>query len=59
MADIDVVSQLINMAHAGELIDEARWPGLASLLSRVTARESVSALLPAEHQLVAKLSGRM
>ncbi|MEL0169166.1 MAG: glutathione S-transferase family protein [Pseudomonadaceae bacterium] len=59
MADIAVVCQLINMAHAGELIDEQRWPGLSSLLSRVTARESISALLPAEHQLVAKLSGRM
>lgn len=59
MADIAVCSQLINMAHAGELIDEYRWPGLSSLLSRVTSRSSVSALLPAEHQLVAKLTGRL
>ncbi|GGE50029.1 glutathione S-transferase [Halopseudomonas oceani] len=59
IADIAVVCQLINMAHGGELIDEQRWPGLSSLLSRVTARESVSALLPAEHQLVARLSGRI
>lgn len=59
MADIAVCSQLINLAHAGELIDELRWPNLSSLLSRVTARSSVSSLLPDEHQLVAKLSGRM
>ncbi|MEH6564477.1 MAG: glutathione S-transferase family protein [Halopseudomonas sp.] len=59
MADIAVSCQLINMAHGGELIDEYRWPGLSSLLSRVTSRSSVSGLLPAEHQLVAKLTGRL
>ena len=59
MADIAVCCQLINMAHAGELIDEQTWPGLSSLLSRVTARSSVSSLLPAEHQLVAKMMGRV
>lgn len=59
VADIAVACQLINLAHAGELIDEYRWPGLSSLLSRVTARSSVSALLPDEHQLVARLTGRV
>ena len=59
MADIAVCSQLINLAHAGELIDEHRWPNLSSLLSRVTARSSVSSVLPDEHQLVAKLTGRV
>jgi len=59
MADIAVCCQLINLAHAGELIDEMTWPGLSSLLSRVTARSSVSSLLPAEHQLVAKMTGRV
>jgi glutathione S-transferase len=58
MADIAVTSQLINMAHVGELIDEDRWPCLSSLLARMTARSSLSALLPAEHQLVAKMSNR-
>lgn len=58
MADIAVCSQLISMAHAGELIDEYKWPGLSSLLSRVTARSSASDLLPQEHQLIAKMSGR-
>lgn len=59
MADIAVCSQLINLAHVGELIDEYRWPNLSSLLSRVTARSSVSSLLPDEHQMVAKMSGRV
>jgi glutathione S-transferase len=58
IADIAVVSQLINLAHVGALIDEERWPGLASLLSRVTGRSSVSGLLPAEHQLIAKYADR-
>ncbi len=58
MADIAVCSQLINMAHGGELIDELQWPNLSSLLSRVTSRSSVSALLPAEHQVIAQLTGR-
>lgn len=58
MADIAVTSQLINMAHVGELIDEDRWPCLSSLLARMTARSSLSSLLPAEHQLIAKLSSR-
>jgi len=59
MADIAVCTQLINMAHAGELVDEYRWPGLSSLLSRVTSRSSVSAMLPVEHQMVAKLTARI
>src|SRR5690606_34307978 len=58
MADIAVCSQLINLAHAGELIDEEAWPGLSSLLSRVTSRSSVSALLPAEHQIVGMAHAR-
>ena len=41
------------------MIDEYRWPGLSSLLSRLTARSSVSSLLPEEHALVAKLTGRL
>lgn len=58
MADIAVVCQLINLAHVGALIDAERWPGLASLLSRVTSRSSVSALLPGEHQLLAHYTAR-
>ncbi|GGC89781.1 glutathione S-transferase family protein [Halopseudomonas salina] len=58
IADIAVTSQLINMAHVGELIDEDRWPCLSSLLARMTARSSLSSLLPAEHQLIAKLGNR-
>ncbi|WP_022963166.1 glutathione S-transferase family protein [Halopseudomonas pelagia] len=58
MADIAVVCQLINLAHVGALIDEQRWPGLASLLSRATGRSTISGLLPAEHQLVAKYTAR-
>lgn len=58
IADIAVVCQLINLAHVGALIDEERWAGLASLLGRVTSRSTLSGLLPAEHQLVAKYAAR-
>ncbi|MCL5042489.1 MAG: glutathione S-transferase family protein [Gammaproteobacteria bacterium] len=55
LADIAVGSQLINMAHGGQLIDELQWPNLSSLLSKLSSRQSVSALLPGEHQVVGKL----
>ncbi|TVP93617.1 MAG: glutathione S-transferase family protein [Pseudomonadaceae bacterium] len=55
VADIAVGSQLINLAHGGQLIDELQWPNLSSLLSKLSSRQSVSALLPGEHQLVGKL----
>lgn len=55
LADIAIGSQLINMAHGGQLIDELQWPNLSSLLSKLSSRHSVSALLPGEHQLVGKL----
>jgi len=43
------------MAHVGALIDEDTLPGPAFFAaSRVTGRSSVSALLPGEHQQVAK-----
>src|SRR5690606_5187154 len=58
IADVARCSQLINLAQDGELIDEMRWPALSSLLSRLTSRSSVSSLLPEEHQLVARLTGR-
>lgn len=55
LADIAVGSQLVNMAHGGELIDELRWPNLSSLLSKLSSRHSLSSLLSAEYQLVGKL----
>lgn len=55
LADIAVGSQLINLAHGGQLIDELQWPNLSSLLSKLSSRQSVSTLLPGEHQLVGKL----
>ncbi|SDT97841.1 glutathione S-transferase family protein [Halopseudomonas salegens] len=55
LADIAVGSQLINLAHGGQLIDELQWPNLSCLLSKLSSRQSVSSLLPGEHQLVGKL----
>ena len=58
LADIAVVSQLINMAHGGEAIDSARWPGLAGLLRRVSDRPGVAGLLADEQRLLAKMTQR-
>jgi glutathione S-transferase len=51
IADISVVSMLINMAHASELVDGARWPGLAGLYQRVVERPTVARLIAEEREL--------
>ncbi|SDS48891.1 glutathione S-transferase [Halopseudomonas xinjiangensis] len=58
LADIAVASQLINLAHGGEAIDSARWPGLAGLLRRVSDRQGVAGLLADEQRLLAKMTQR-
>ncbi|MES2821741.1 MAG: glutathione S-transferase family protein [Pseudomonadota bacterium] len=58
MADLAFASQLINMEHGGEALDNQRWPGLAGLMQRIKARESVQAVLPGEQRTLAKLSGK-
>ena len=57
-ADLAIYCQLQNMAHGGELPDEARWPGLAAHFRRIQARESVQGVLPGELKVVAKISGK-
>jgi glutathione S-transferase len=51
IADISVVSMLINMAHASELVDSERWPGLAGLYQRVVDRPAVARLIAEEREL--------
>jgi glutathione S-transferase len=57
-ADLAIYCQLQNMAHGGELADEARWPGLAAHFRRIQARDSVQSLLPGELKVVSKVSGK-
>ncbi|MNQ76299.1 Dichloromethane dehalogenase [compost metagenome] len=58
MADLAITTQLINMEHGGERLDAERWPRLAAHYERVTARDSVQAVVPGEQKILAKLSGR-
>lgn len=57
-ADLAIYSQLQNMAHGGEPLDEARWPALAAHFRRMQARDSVQSLLPGELKVIAKISGK-
>lgn len=58
MADLAFTTQLINMEHGGERVDAERWPRLAAHYERITARDSVQAVVPGEQKMLAKLSGR-
>lgn len=59
MADLAFTTQLINMEHGGERLDAERWPRLAAHYERITARDSVQAVVPGEQKILAKLSGRV
>ena len=52
IADIAVASPFVNLRHAGERVDEKRWPKLGAYLKRIHARPSFKALL-SEEQLPA------
>lgn len=52
IADIAVASPLVNLRHAGERIDAARWPKLAAYAQRIHSRPSFKAML-AEEQVPA------
>ncbi len=45
LADLAFASQMINMEHAGEQLDEQRWPSLAALFARIKARPSMQGVL--------------
>jgi glutathione S-transferase len=57
LADLAVCSQLINMEHGGEQLDEQRWPNLVAHYARIKARPSVQSILPGEQKILAKMSG--
>ncbi|MFC5695952.1 glutathione S-transferase family protein [Pseudomonas sp. GCM10022186] len=58
MADLAFATQMINMEHGRERLDPQRWPSLAAHYDRISARESVQAVLPGEQKILAKLAGR-
>lgn len=48
IADISVVSQFVNLAHAQFTVDKGRWPNLAAYVDSVMARPSFAALIAEE-----------
>lgn len=55
VADIAVGSFFVNLAHAGETVDAARWPKLAAYLDRVHSRPSFKAVIEEEKAIFASL----
>lgn len=55
VADVAVGSQFVNLAHAGEAPDPARWPKLAAYVERVHARPSFKAAIEEEKAVFAAL----
>jgi glutathione S-transferase len=55
LADLAIACQIINMEHAGEQLDDQRWPNLAALLSRIKARPSVQGVLHGEQKILASM----
>ena len=55
LADLAFACQMMNMEHAGEQLDEQRWPNLAALFSRIKARPSMQGLLPSEHKALSAI----
>jgi len=56
LADLAVTSQVVNMEHGAEQLDEQRWPGLAALVARIKARPTAQELLQGERKILAKMA---
>ena len=56
LADLALACQLVNMQHGGEQLDAERWPNLSAHYTRITARDSLQALLPGEQKMLAKMA---
>jgi len=52
IADLSVVAPFVNLHHADERVDAARWPRLAAYVDRVLARPSFSKLVDEEDALL-------
>jgi glutathione S-transferase len=55
IADISVCTMLVNLEHAGEPVDAAKWPHLAAYAKRVHARASFKSLIDIERPIVQNL----
>jgi glutathione S-transferase len=55
LADLAFASQMTNMEHAGEQLDEERWPNLSTLYARIKARPSMQGLLQGEQEILSSM----
>jgi glutathione S-transferase len=55
IADISIATMFVNMAHAGETVDAAKWPKLAAYIARVHARPSFVAAISKETPFIQRL----
>ncbi|MGV5109956.1 glutathione S-transferase family protein [Pseudomonas aeruginosa] len=58
LADLAIASQLVNLRHAGENLDEQRWPALAAHFARMLERPAMQALLPGGRRTLDKLAAK-
>jgi len=55
IADISVATMLVNLEHAGEKVDPARWPKLAAFAKRMHERPSFKKLIEEERPFIQQL----
>jgi len=55
IADIAVASPFVNLNHAGESVDDSRFPSLAAFLGRMLARDSFAPLIAHENAQLARM----
>ncbi len=56
LADLTAGSILLNMRHAGEEVDPARWPKLAAYLHRIHGRPAFLTLIKKDLELIGHVS---
>lgn len=56
LADIAVVSPLVNLAHVGCPIDPAHWPKTAAYVRGILARPSFAPIVAAEQAFIARVA---
>lgn len=55
IADIAVATMFVNLQHAGESVDEGRWPKLAAFAKRMHARPSFQPCIEEEQRFMLRL----
>jgi glutathione S-transferase len=57
LADISVMSQLVNLGHAGVSVDAAKYPSLARWFARISERPTIAPLIAQDRGFLAKIAG--